>query len=91
MGDTPFPEFLRRAGEDISAKYVGFKCADDYYESIDMPTALHSQTLLAFPYDSQQLPARYVTQRSSDFPRNSTTRSHGHHGDLRDQHISGWL
>ena len=29
------------------AKYVGFKCADDYYTSIDMATALHPQTLLA--------------------------------------------
>ena len=30
----------------LTAKYVGFKCADDYYTSIDMPTALHPQTLL---------------------------------------------
>ncbi|SAL81320.1 molybdopterin-binding oxidoreductase [Caballeronia terrestris] len=58
-GGTPFSEFLRRVGADTSAKYVGFKCADDYYESIDMPTALHSQTLLTFTYDGQQLPPRY--------------------------------
>ncbi|MER3127538.1 molybdopterin-dependent oxidoreductase, partial [Bacillus pumilus] len=45
-GGTPFAEFLRRVGADTSAKYVGFKCADDYYESIDMATALHPQTLL---------------------------------------------
>jgi DMSO/TMAO reductase YedYZ molybdopterin-dependent catalytic subunit len=38
-GGTPFGDFLRRVGADTSAKYVGFKCADDYYESIDMPTA----------------------------------------------------
>lgn len=44
-GGTPFREFLRRVGADTSAKYVGFKCADDYYESIDMATALHPQTL----------------------------------------------
>src|ERR1700744_3316775 len=42
-GGTPFSDFLRRIGADTSAKYVGFKCADDYYESIDMPTALHPQ------------------------------------------------
>ena len=58
-GGTPFSEFLKRVGADTSAKYVGFKCADDYYESIDMPTALHSQTLLTFTYDGQQLPAKY--------------------------------
>jgi DMSO/TMAO reductase YedYZ molybdopterin-dependent catalytic subunit len=58
-GGTPFSEFLKRVGADTSAKYVGFKCADDYYESIDMATALHPQTLLAFTYDGQQLPRKY--------------------------------
>jgi DMSO/TMAO reductase YedYZ molybdopterin-dependent catalytic subunit len=58
-GGTPFAEFLRRIGADTSAKYVGFKCADDYYESIDMPTALHPQTLLTFQYDGKTLPAQY--------------------------------
>ena len=58
-GGTPFGDFLRRAGADTSAKYVGFKCADDYYESIDMPTALHPQTLLSFEYDGERLPAQY--------------------------------
>ncbi|MGB4228629.1 MAG: molybdopterin-binding protein [Candidatus Dechloromonas phosphoritropha] len=58
-GGVPFASFLRRIGADLSAKYVGFKCADDYYTSIDMPTALHPQTLLTLTYDSQPLPPRY--------------------------------
>ena len=58
-GGVPFPDFLRRVGADLSARYVGFKCADDYYTSIDMPTALHPQTLLTLTYDSQPLPPRY--------------------------------
>jgi DMSO/TMAO reductase YedYZ molybdopterin-dependent catalytic subunit len=58
-GGTPFAEFLRRVGADTSAKYVGFKCADDYYESIDMPTALHPQTLLTFEYDGARLPPEF--------------------------------
>ena len=58
-GGTPFADFLRRVGADTSAKYVGFRCADDYYESIDMATALHAQTLLTFQYDGNILPARY--------------------------------
>ena len=52
-------DFLQRVGADLTARYVGFKCADDYYGSIDMPTALHPQTLLALSYDGQVLPARY--------------------------------
>ncbi|MBB5456817.1 molybdopterin-dependent oxidoreductase [Paraburkholderia sp. Cpub6] len=58
-GGTPFGDFLRRVGADTTAKYVGFKCADDYFESIDMPTALHPQTLLTFSYDGERLPAKY--------------------------------
>ena len=34
-------------------------CADDYSTSIDMPTALHPQTLLALSYDGQPLPPKY--------------------------------
>ncbi len=58
-GGVRFSDFLRRVGADVSAKYVGFKCADDYYTSIDMPTALHAQTLLTLTYDGETLPARY--------------------------------
>jgi DMSO/TMAO reductase YedYZ molybdopterin-dependent catalytic subunit len=54
-----FSDFLQRIGADLSARYVGFKCADDYSTSIDMPTALHPQTLLAFKYADQVLPAKY--------------------------------
>ena len=43
-------EFLERVGADLTAKYVSFKCADDYYGSIDMATALHPQTILATKY-----------------------------------------
>jgi DMSO/TMAO reductase YedYZ molybdopterin-dependent catalytic subunit len=52
-------EFLKRVGADTTAKYVGFQCADDYYGSIDMATALHPQTLLAFDWDGQRLPPKY--------------------------------
>jgi DMSO/TMAO reductase YedYZ molybdopterin-dependent catalytic subunit len=58
-GGVPFSLFLRRIGADVGAKYVGFKCLDDYYTSIDMPTALHPQTLLTLTYDGQILPPRY--------------------------------
>jgi DMSO/TMAO reductase YedYZ molybdopterin-dependent catalytic subunit len=42
--------FLERIGADTTAKYVAFKCADDYTESLDMATALHPQTILATRY-----------------------------------------
>ncbi len=58
-GGVRFSEFLKRVGADTTAKYVGFTCADGYYQSIDMPSALHAQTILALTYDGQPLPPKY--------------------------------
>ncbi len=58
-GGVNFRVFLELIGADLTAKYVGFKCADDYYTSIDMATALHPQTLLTLRYADQVLPPRY--------------------------------
>ena len=54
-----FSEFLQRIGADLTARYVGFKCADDYHTSIDMATALHPQTQLSFKYAGETLPPKY--------------------------------
>jgi len=58
-GGVPFRHFLDLIGADLGARYVGFRCADDYYESIDMATALHPQTVLALTYDGRTLPHEY--------------------------------
>jgi DMSO/TMAO reductase YedYZ molybdopterin-dependent catalytic subunit len=50
---------LEKVGADTSARYVGFECADGYYDSIDMPTALHPQTLMAFRLHDEILPRRH--------------------------------
>ena len=54
-----FSDFLQRIGGDLTAKYVGFRCADKYHTSIDMATALHPQTQLTFRFADQILPAEY--------------------------------
>ena len=54
-----FSDFLERVGADTTAKYVGFQCADDYYGSIDMATALHPQTQLSFKFADELLPPKY--------------------------------
>ncbi|WJF89126.1 molybdopterin-dependent oxidoreductase [Paraburkholderia bonniea] len=56
---VPLRTFLERVGADTSARYVGFKCADRYYSSLDMATALHPQTLLALDFGHQPLPSKY--------------------------------
>jgi DMSO/TMAO reductase YedYZ molybdopterin-dependent catalytic subunit len=52
-------EFLKRIGADTRAKYVWFRCAEGYSNTIDMPTALHPQTQLTFKFDNQILPRKY--------------------------------
>jgi DMSO/TMAO reductase YedYZ molybdopterin-dependent catalytic subunit len=56
---TRLSEFLRRIGADTRAKYVWFRCADGYSNTIDMPTALHPQTQMTFKFDDDILPVKY--------------------------------
>jgi DMSO/TMAO reductase YedYZ molybdopterin-dependent catalytic subunit len=58
-GGVPFRTFLERIDADLTCKYVGFKCADDYYTSIDMASALHPQTILALTFADEVLPRKY--------------------------------
>jgi DMSO/TMAO reductase YedYZ molybdopterin-dependent catalytic subunit len=57
-GGVRFANLLRRAGADTTAKYVSLLCADNYWKSIDMPSALHAQTLLTATYDGKSLPPK---------------------------------
>jgi DMSO/TMAO reductase YedYZ molybdopterin-dependent catalytic subunit len=41
---VPLHFYLRRVGAELRAKYVAF---DDYWTSIDLPSALHPRTILA--------------------------------------------
>src|SRR2546422_379883 len=56
---VPLRTFLQRIGADLTAKYVGFECADGYYSSIDMASALHPQTFLTFKISDEILAPRY--------------------------------
>ncbi|WP_457795677.1 molybdopterin-dependent oxidoreductase [Methylocystis sp. S23] len=56
---APFRTFLERVGADLTAKYVGFQCADKYWTSIDMPTALHPQTLLVLDFPGKPDETKY--------------------------------
>jgi len=47
--------FLERIGADLTAKYVAFRCADGYSSSLDMPTALHPQSILATKYAGEPI------------------------------------
>jgi DMSO/TMAO reductase YedYZ molybdopterin-dependent catalytic subunit len=48
FGGARLSDFLKIIGADTTARYVSVECADDYYESLDMATAMHPQTLLCY-------------------------------------------
>jgi DMSO/TMAO reductase YedYZ molybdopterin-dependent catalytic subunit len=48
FGGARLSDFLDLIGADRTARFVTVACADDYYESLDMATALHPQTLLCY-------------------------------------------
>jgi DMSO/TMAO reductase YedYZ molybdopterin-dependent catalytic subunit len=56
---TPLRTFLQRIGADTTARYVGFECADGYYEGMDMASAMHPQTFMAFRLSDEILPQKY--------------------------------
>jgi DMSO/TMAO reductase YedYZ molybdopterin-dependent catalytic subunit len=48
FGGARLSDFLNLIGADTSARFISVACADDYYETLDMETALHPQTLLCY-------------------------------------------
>jgi DMSO/TMAO reductase YedYZ molybdopterin-dependent catalytic subunit len=48
FGGVPIATWLDHVGADDGAAFLEVACADDYYESIDMASACHPQTLLCY-------------------------------------------
>lgn len=48
FGGARLSDFLKLIGADTNSRFITVECADDYYESLDMETALHPQTLLCY-------------------------------------------
>src|SRR5262249_18053096 len=46
FGGVSMAAFLNHVGAAADARFLEVRCADDYYESIDLATARHPQSLL---------------------------------------------
>jgi DMSO/TMAO reductase YedYZ molybdopterin-dependent catalytic subunit len=55
-GGVRLRDLIALAQPKSSARYVFFKSADGYYESWDLKSSLHPQTLLAYQKNGQPLP-----------------------------------
>jgi DMSO/TMAO reductase YedYZ molybdopterin-dependent catalytic subunit len=56
---VPLRHFMRAINADTRARYVSFRCADGYFTSIDMESALHPQTILALDFLDTPLTAPF--------------------------------
>jgi DMSO/TMAO reductase YedYZ molybdopterin-dependent catalytic subunit len=55
FGGVRLALFLDHVGADPASRFVEVRCADDYYESIDMAAARHPQSLLCYEMYGQPL------------------------------------
>jgi DMSO/TMAO reductase YedYZ molybdopterin-dependent catalytic subunit len=57
FGGVRLSDFLAFAGADPAARFLTVTCADDYYESLDIETARHPQSLLCYEMYDRPLDA----------------------------------
>ena len=55
FGGARISDFLQMVGADPSARFLNVTCADAYYESLDIETARHAQSLLCYEMYDQPL------------------------------------
>jgi DMSO/TMAO reductase YedYZ molybdopterin-dependent catalytic subunit len=55
FGGARLSDFLNMIGADTNARFLYVVCADDYYESLDMATAMHPQSLLCYEMSDKPL------------------------------------
>lgn len=48
FGGARIADFLKLVGANMGANFLEVECADDYYESLDMASVLHPQSLLCY-------------------------------------------
>ena len=48
FGGARISDFLKLVGANTGASFLEVECVDDYYESIDMASALHPQSLMCY-------------------------------------------
>src|SRR5208282_1858279 len=69
FGGARLSDFLQMVGADPTARFITVNCADDYYESLDMATALHPQTLLCYEMYEQPLTREHGAPLRLQIPR----------------------
>jgi DMSO/TMAO reductase YedYZ molybdopterin-dependent catalytic subunit len=80
-------DFLQIIGADTTARFVTVECADDYYESLDMATALHPQTLLCYEMYDQPLTREHGAPLRLNIPTKIGYKQAKYLTDLKVSHV----
>jgi DMSO/TMAO reductase YedYZ molybdopterin-dependent catalytic subunit len=87
FGGARLSDFLRSIGADLGARFVTVECADDYYESLDMATALHPQTLLCYEMYDQPLTREHGAPLRLNIPTKIGYKQAKYLTDLKVTHV----
>ncbi len=80
-------DFLKMIGADPNARFIAVECADDYYESLDMATALHPQTLLCYGMYGQPLTRKHGAPLRLTIPTKIGYKQAKYLTDLKVSHV----
>lgn len=80
-------DFLTMIGADPAARFVSVECADDYYESLDMATAQHPQSLLCYGMYGQPLTRKHGAPLRLNIPTKVGYKQAKYLTDLKVTHL----
>ena len=87
FGGARLSDFLHAASADPTARFVYVECADDYYESLDMATAMHPQTLLCYEMYDQPLTREHGAPLRLNVPTKIGYKQAKYLTDLKVTHV----
>jgi DMSO/TMAO reductase YedYZ molybdopterin-dependent catalytic subunit len=87
FGGVRLSDFLQMIGADPTAKFISVECADDYYESLDMATAMHPQTLLCYEMYDRPLTREHGAPLRLNIPTKIGYKQAKYLTDLKVSHV----
>ncbi|MFY9558795.1 MAG: molybdopterin-dependent oxidoreductase [Terriglobales bacterium] len=87
FGGVRLSDFLKMIGADATARFVTIECADDYYESLDMATAMHPQSLLCYEMYGQPLTRKHGAPLRLSIPTKIGYKQAKYLTDLKVGHV----
>lgn len=87
FGGARLSDFLTMIGADPRARFITVECADDYYESLDMATAMHPQTLLCYEMYDRPLTREHGAPLRLQIPTKIGYKQAKYLTDLKVSHV----